>query len=69
MLLKTEITNIIIKKVRTCNQISRECTNNKDLRGGVLSPLLFICVMDEVMKKSWKETKKIIVENKNIVPM
>lgn len=53
--------------VRTRNMTSEIFTTNEGVRqGGTLSPLLFITALDEVIKKSVPEMKKLCVGYKNM---
>lgn len=57
-------------KVRTCNILSKEfMTSEKVRQRSVLSPLLFICAMDETIRKCKKSMEKCMIGYRNLKPV
>lgn len=57
-------------KVRTCNRLSESFNTTEGVRqGSVLSPLLFICAMDEAVKESQPKMEKFVIGYKNLQPI
>lgn len=57
-------------QIRTCNLTSQNFVNKQGVRqGGILSPLLFICIIDEVIKESWSQTTKYTIGYYKLQPV